>query len=508
MASPAMAGAATFFGRDIFLRFMSRRGLYALIGITAVGAVVRFATLGVQSYDHDEAVTAARILHPSLFTTMSEVADSERSPPLYYLLAWLWSRPFGTGEVGLRSLSALLGTLTIPLAYLAAAELSRRKVVALLAAAFVALNPYLVWYSQEARSYALMVLFATAALYYFARSLKDPSPRALAMWAVASALSVCSHYFAFFLVLPQAVWLVARRTGRRRAAVAVGGVIVAGLALIPLAIAQEGSGRRNGFTDIPLISRVGELCLNFVAGQEPSPFAGSRAVDALQLVALIGGAALAALAIGLVVQRGERQDRHAATVAGVVGGGAIAVPLCLAVVGTDFINPRNLIGALVPILILVAIGFGMPRSGRVGIACGGALCAMFAVVLAATNLSAQMQRPDWRGAADAIEASASGARAFVVPRNGDDPVAYYLGAEVVHHGGPTAVRTDVIPVVSTNFKVRRPPGPFHLADEQGLAPYFVLWRYEAKHPVRVRLRDLKGDRVLSERSAVLFRAGQ
>jgi hypothetical protein len=66
----------------------------------------------------------------------------------------------------------------------------------------------------------------------------------------------------------------------------------------------------------------------------------------------------------------------------------------------------------------------------------------------------------------------------------------------------------VIPVLSTNYKVRRPPGPFHQADEQGLAPYFVLWRYEAKHPVRVRLRDLKGDRVLSERSAVLFRAGQ
>jgi len=487
---------------------MSRRWLYALVAITVVGAVVRFATLGVQSYDHDEAVTAARILHPSLFTTMSEVADSERSPPLYYVLAWLWSRPFGTGEVGLRSLSALFGTLTIPLAYLAAAELSRRRLVALLAAAFVALNPYLVWYSQEARSYALMVLFATAALYFFARSLKDPTPRALGMWAVASALSVCSHYFAAFLVLPQAVWLLARRTGRRRAAVAVGGVVVAGLALVPLAVAQEGGGRRNGFTDIPLISRVGELCLNFVAGQEPSPFAGSHAVDALQLLALLGGGLLTAGAIYLVVQRGQRRDRRAALVAGVVGGGAIGVPLLPAVVGIDFINPRNLIAALVPLLILDAIGFGMPRSGRLGLAGGGALCAMFGVVVVAINVSAQMQRPDWRGAADAIEASAPGAQAFVVPRNGDDPLAYYLGAEVVHHGGPSAVRTDVIPVLSTNYKVRRPPGPFHQADEQGLAPYFVLWRYEAKHPVRVRLRDLKGDRVLSERSAVLFRAGQ
>jgi hypothetical protein len=54
---------------------MSRRWLFALVAITAVGAIVRFATLGVQSYDHAEAVTAARILRPSLFTTLSEVRD-------------------------------------------------------------------------------------------------------------------------------------------------------------------------------------------------------------------------------------------------------------------------------------------------------------------------------------------------------------------------------------------------------------------------------------------------
>jgi hypothetical protein len=149
----------------------------------------------------------------------------------------------------------------------------------------------------------------------------------------------------------------------------------------------------------------------------------------------------------------------------------------------------------------------MPRSGLLGLAGAGALCALFAVVLAATNVSSQMQRPDWRGAADAIEASTPGAGAYVVPRNGDDPLAYYLGVERLHHGGPSEVRTDVVAVLSTNYHVRRPRGPFRLTDEQGLAPYFILWRYEAKHARRVRLRDLSGKKVLSERSAVLFREG-
>src|SRR3954469_25406031 len=98
---------------------MNRRWLYALAGITIVGAIVRFATLGVQSYDHDEAVTATRVLHSSLFDTLSVVAHFERSPPLYYVLVRSWSLVFGTSEVGLHSLSALIGTLTVPLAYLA-----------------------------------------------------------------------------------------------------------------------------------------------------------------------------------------------------------------------------------------------------------------------------------------------------------------------------------------------------------------------------------------------------
>ena len=130
------------------------RRSYALLGITAVAAVVRFATLDLQSFDHDEAVTATRVIHPSLFDTLSAVVDSERSPPLYYVLVWGWSKIFGTGEVGLRSLSALFGTLTVPLAYAAAATFGSSRRVARFAAAFVAFNPYLVWYSQEARSYA------------------------------------------------------------------------------------------------------------------------------------------------------------------------------------------------------------------------------------------------------------------------------------------------------------------------------------------------------------------
>ena len=106
---------------------------------------------------------------------------SESNPPLYYVLAWGWAKAFGTGEVGLRSLSALFGAATVPLAYCIGAELANRR-AGLIAAALVAVSPMLIWYSQEARSYALLVFFCAASLLFFARALRTaqrPRPGAL-----------------------------------------------------------------------------------------------------------------------------------------------------------------------------------------------------------------------------------------------------------------------------------------------------------------------------------------
>lgn len=123
-----------------------------LIGLIVLGAALRFSTLDLQSFRHDEAMTVGRLLQPSLFDTLSAVPGSESVPPLYYLVAWLWSQPFGTGEVGIRSLSALIGTGTILVVYLGAAALPLPRRAALMAAAIVAVSPALIWFSQDART--------------------------------------------------------------------------------------------------------------------------------------------------------------------------------------------------------------------------------------------------------------------------------------------------------------------------------------------------------------------
>src|SRR4249920_788834 len=151
------------------------RAFWIVAGLTAGAAALRFATLGLQSYHHDEVVTASRVLRGSFWHAMDAVGFSESAPPLYYALAWVWTQVTGTGEVGLRSFSALAGVATVPVAYLLGAEL-RDRAAGIAAAALVAVNPMLLWYSQEARAYALLVLLTSISFLYFARVLPRDVP--------------------------------------------------------------------------------------------------------------------------------------------------------------------------------------------------------------------------------------------------------------------------------------------------------------------------------------------
>lgn len=82
-------------------------------------------------------------------------------PPLYYALLWAWSK-LAPGDAGLRALSALFGVATVAVVYALGARLFSRA-AGLWAAAFLAVLYLHVWYSREARMYALMVLLFSLA---------------------------------------------------------------------------------------------------------------------------------------------------------------------------------------------------------------------------------------------------------------------------------------------------------------------------------------------------------
>src|SRR5437764_6826676 len=203
---------------------MRARHWQVLGAITVAGAVIRFATLGVQSYWLDEAATV-QLMHKGLHAMLAGVVRGESTPPLYYCVAWLWAKVFGTGEVGLRSLSAVLGTATIPVAFLLGRRVAGPR-AGLVAAALCAFSPLLMWYSQEARSYALLVLLSGLTLLAMLAVLERPSPRRLALWALVAAAALATHYFAGFLIGAEAAWLPWRAQPRCLARVAIGAVVV------------------------------------------------------------------------------------------------------------------------------------------------------------------------------------------------------------------------------------------------------------------------------------------
>jgi mannosyltransferase len=214
----------------------SRAEAIGIGAILVVAALVRFWGIGSQSFWFDEVVTAQLVQEP-FGHMLSTIPNSESTPYLYYVLLWLWAQAFGHGEAALRSLSALAGVVTVAAVWAGARELVSRR-AGLAAGALAALNPFLVWYSQEARAYALLACLCAVSFWLFARALRPPTGRVLAWWAVASALALATHYFAAFVVVPEAIAL-AVLAGRTRAwALACGGIGLAALALVPLAAQQ------------------------------------------------------------------------------------------------------------------------------------------------------------------------------------------------------------------------------------------------------------------------------
>lgn len=179
------------------------------------------------------------------------IVHQESTPPLYYLLAWVWAHVFDYSEAGVRSLSAVFGVATVWLVYLCARAIAGGRAGAI-AALLAACNPLLVWYSQEARSYALLAFFGALTFYLAATAVdsEDQGARRSWGWTIAAVLALCTHYFAVFFVVPEAVWLLWRR--RRAAWMPTGAVLAAGLALFPLALKQRSTGATDWITGTSL----------------------------------------------------------------------------------------------------------------------------------------------------------------------------------------------------------------------------------------------------------------
>jgi mannosyltransferase len=532
------------------VRTRQLRQWWPLAALTLLAAALRLSTLDLQSFWYDEAFTPVHVLHASLGATLRAVAHTENTPPLWYVASWGVARVFGAGEVALRSLSALAGVATVPVAWGIGCELvggaagGRRAAIA--TAALVAVNPLLIWYSQEARAYGLFVLLAALAMLCFLRALRAPTRAKLAAFALTGALALLSHYFAVFLLAPMCIWLLAAHGGGPVRSPADGGesppsgaraggsartdqlglagspaspalpwlavaaIVAVGAALLPLIVAQGGHGTQ-WIGRWALSSRLAAIPQYYLTGYMGGPLGHSiELLVALPILAGVGYGLWRVL---------EPPEERGALIALTIAACGMGIPIALALAGADYLAPRNLVAAMIPLSVLLAILITAARTGWIGMALAGLVALAFLAIAIDTELSPRLQRGDWRGLARVLrsagwETGAQGSAGVTPARPGADgvtpigrgaggvittvelgavPLEYYLPPL---HNLPRGARVTVSEIDETGYAplragAERPPAPgFRLvasSDIHGL----ILYRFRSQVPRTVSEATLR-----------------
>jgi uncharacterized membrane protein len=179
-----------------------------LVGILIAAALLRFYQLGTASLWFDEAATA-RVVTAPLGEFFLRFRTTENTPPLHYVILWIWTRVFGASEVSLRMPSVIAGVASVFLLYRLMRLLGGAR-SALIAALLLAVSSYQIYFSQEARAYELMVCLSLWSCCAFLRLMEENSRRNQILFITSTTLLLYTHLFSVFVIAAENIaYLVA-----------------------------------------------------------------------------------------------------------------------------------------------------------------------------------------------------------------------------------------------------------------------------------------------------------
>ena len=254
-------------------RILYNSDIVRLSAIAVLGAYLRFYHISYLSLWGDEAFSRF-YYQTGLHFMWTEGLHSESSPPLYYMAIGAWIHLFGSSEAALRSLSAVASTFAIFLIYRLGMELFDRK-HAILAAALFALSATQIYYAQEARCYALLLVPILAMLIASARYVRGSRHLvSLAIYTLAASVGIYTHTTMFFLVaacgLAVFAYMLAKGDYRwnRRVIGWIGAHLCVAISALPALIGMIDPMQRQQLTWISPVSlrQIGAVFSNTVAG--------------------------------------------------------------------------------------------------------------------------------------------------------------------------------------------------------------------------------------------------
>lgn len=387
-----------------------------VLAAAALGLALRLYRLGAQSLWVDEAATYLSSAGTPWWVITQRRYDGS-VPPLYFLLVNAVLR-VGDSEAALRAVSVVAGVLSIPLLY----AVARRWIgdaAAALAAVFLALAPFHVWYSQEARAYATLVclgLAAVRAAQWAADRPGDWRPHALLVALLVAAFYCHSEGLALLpvaaVVLAAGTWPARwnaawpRRDAGRLALRLAAVLGAAGLLILPgylryFTIDRYPTNHTDGsFNPSALAYTLWAFGTGFSLGPSLADFHAAPAARVARGAAGVIGPVLLALAALLALGARavwRRSPRAFAGVAALAGA-----PVVLAAAGSVWArypyNVRYAALAFPAFVVLLAAGVAAVRAAWARAGAAAAVCALAAASLRQYFGDPRYAREDNRGA--------------------------------------------------------------------------------------------------------------
>ena len=217
-------------------RRVLQRGTWLVLLLFAFA--LRLSGLTAQSLWRDE-VDALRFSQASLTTLVGNFSQPGWNGPLFYVLLRFWVALAGSSEFAMRAFSLWFGVLGVALVY----RLGRTwfsPLIGGLAALLTSCSPYLVWYAQEAKMYAMLCALAVGTLYLYHQVLETGDWRLWMAIMVLTWFTTGVHIMGALLVpvmvlLFFAWWPLSRRQWRQ-GGLALIGVLLPGIAALPWAL--------------------------------------------------------------------------------------------------------------------------------------------------------------------------------------------------------------------------------------------------------------------------------
>jgi Dolichyl-phosphate-mannose-protein mannosyltransferase len=399
----------------------------SVLGLTLVGLALRLSGIGRLDFWYDEIVLRNYSLTGSALYTPTE-------PPL---MAWLlygvmsWTR--SADALVMHTAAAVIGSLTIPVAYLLAVQVSRSRTIGTVAALLTALSPMAIYYSREVRPYALLMLVSTAVYWTLLRANERNTLQAWTAYAVALCLCCLSHLITLQIAAALSAFAVAqlaipslstRATNERLArfgrfaafSVAAG---VAGFVWFvpryftdPAIQANRGRIFGGGIYRYGVVGFLRDVVVNL----GPGPF-GQRFALARPDRAEVFGLIVLAAAAGGLWQLWKQGRRDAATLLGLAIGLPLAIEYLTLGEKSNWDWMRWMTHVLVPYLVVAAIGLHGVLGARLGWMVSAVGVATVAAMMAPNALH-PLERPDYqqkRDIATYLRHNALALRGVLVP---------------------------------------------------------------------------------------------